>query len=145
VTEEPEVVETVTTETAQITSSIQSALTGSRVAGGSISSSSDAGADAGGGGDSAGGSASDAAASSSTTASADDSGGDSAADEGGDEESSESASSGGSGSVGGANVLVDTSNIGSGGQQIDTPVTSSGNSSLWSGEDGLGETPGGDQ
>ena len=140
-------VETVSMETDKITSSIQSSLTGTRVAGGSISSSSDAGADGGGGGGgSDGGSASDAAASSSSSASADDSGGDSSADEGGDEESSESASSGGSGgAVSGANVLVDTSNIGSTGQQIDTPVTSSGNSSLWSGEDGLGETPGGGQ
>jgi hypothetical protein len=37
------------------------------------------------------------------------------------------------------NLLIDTNNIGKTQQQIDTPVTSSGNTSLWSGEDGLSD------
>ena len=78
----------------------------------------------GGAGDSAGGSGS---------------GSESAAEEAGDAEESASAPSGEAGSG-----LIDTRNVGADPSKIDTPVTSSGNSSLWIGEDGLGETPGGD-
>lgn len=148
VTEDPEVIETVTMETTRITSSIQSSLTGSRTAGGSVSSASSGSA---GGGDSGGGSGSGSGSTSNaskSSASTDDSGGDSTADEGGDEEesSSEDSGSGASGgAVGGANVLIDTSRVNAGAPQIDTPITSAGNSSLWSGADGLGDGPGGNE
>lgn len=67
------------------------------------------------------------------------SGSESAAEEAGDAEESAAAPSGEAGSG-----LIDTRNVGADPSKIDTPVTSSGNSSLWIGEDGLGETPGGD-
>lgn len=159
VTEDPEVVETVTMETTKITSSIQASLTGTRVSGGSVGSGSTGGGSGGngstgGGSDSGSGSGSDsgsgsgsASGSGSSSAAADDSGG-SAADEGGDEDSSEDSGGGtgaSGGSVGGANVLIDTSRVNAGAPQIDTPITSAGNSSLWSGADGLGDGPGGNE
>ncbi|ABQ69538.1 filamentous haemagglutinin family outer membrane protein [Rhizorhabdus wittichii RW1] len=126
VIEDPAVNETVTTETTNITSSIQSTLTGSRTAGGSIKSTETTGTTAPGS-DPAGGSAASA--------------GD---DEGGDGDGSDDAggSTSSGGSVGGPNLLIDTSNIGSDATQIDTPVLSSGNSSLWPGADGLTDTGG---
>lgn len=65
-------------------------------------------------------------------------GGESAAEDAGDAEESAAPS----GEAGGG--LIDTRNVGADPSKIDTPVTSSGNSSLWIGEDGLGKTPGGD-
>ncbi|MFC0306291.1 beta strand repeat-containing protein [Rhizorhabdus histidinilytica] len=129
VIEEPAVNETVTTETTNISSSIQSSLTGTRVAGGSIKSTEETGATAPGS-DSTG-------ASGDSTGSAGD--GD---DEGGDGSDDAGSSTSGGGSVGGPNLLIDTSNIGSDATQIDTPVLSSGNSSLWPGADGLTDTGG---
>ena len=124
------VVQTVTMETTRITTSVQSSLTGTRVAGGTVSSADGGtGSDTGGSGGSAG---------ASSSASNDSGDGGSASDEGGDDESADSGSQGSGAGAGNPNVLVDTSNVGSTTQQIDTPVTSSGNSSLWSGEDGLG-------
>jgi len=143
VTEDPEVIEVVQTETTKITTSVQSSLKVTHVSSSGGSASGSGGADAGG--SDSGGSASGSSDSGTAAASAaadDGSGGDSAADEGGDEESGEDSGAPASGNVAGANVLIDMSRVGAGGQQIDTPVTSSGNSSLWSGEDGLGELGG---
>lgn len=154
VIEDPEVVETVTMETTKITSSIQSSLTGTRVAGGSVGGGSSGGGGGGGsGGSGSGGSGSgdsgSAGAAAGSGGGADDGAG-TGADEGGDDDSNEdSGGTGASGNaVGGANVLIDTSRVGAGTQQIDTPITSGGNSSLWSGADGLGDIsdgPGGNQ
>jgi len=137
VTEDPEVVAVVTKEIDRITTSVQSSLRTTRVAGGSVASGGalDAGGGAGGAGDNGVAGADNAASG--------DSGGDAAADAAGDDESADSGAPGSSG--GGGNGLIDMSRVGAGGQQIDAPVTSGGNSSLWSGEDGLGETPGGNQ
>lgn len=167
VIEDPEVVETVTMETTKITSSIQSSLTGTRVAGGSVGGGSAGGAGAGGGGGGGGSSGGSGSGSSGSDSGSGDSGAASTAagsgggaddgagtgaDEGGDDDGSneDSGGTGASGNaVGGANVLIDTSRVGAGTQQIDTPITSGGNSSLWSGADGLGDTggdgPGGNQ
>ena len=138
VTGDPGVVETVAMETTRITSSIQSSLGGSRTAGGSVGS----------GGSDDGSNVGSASAAASASAGSDE-GGDTA-DEGGDEDSSEDSGGSGAsgGAVGGANVLIDTSRVGPGGQ-IDTPITSAGNSSLWIGADGVGDAngdgPGGNQ
>jgi hypothetical protein len=145
-----QVVNTVTMETTRISSSLQSSLTGSRVAGGSV-----------GGGSSIsppppppppapGGSGSAGAAGGSSTQTASNN----AApppDEGGDDEGAGSGNGNGNGNgggeaggapVGNANFVVDMRAVNSLTQKIDTTVTSSGNSSLWSGEDGLGGIPG---
>lgn len=98
-----------------------------RSSGGSVASAGDGIASAGDNGAAAAGSGS---------------GGDDAS---GDEDSADSAGSAPGETVGGTNVLIDTSRVAAGQQQIDTPVTSGGNSSLWFGEDGLAETPGGDR
>ena len=114
-------------ETSTITAAIQGNLSDTRVAGGSIAGENAAG---------------DGAASTATSNSDE-----ASADEGGDEEE-ESADSGGgeSGPAGGGpNVLIDTSRIAGGSAAIDTPITSTGNSSLWSGADGLIDGPGGIQ
>jgi hypothetical protein len=104
------------TQLASITSSIQSAVSGNvgspqgstSPAGGAASGDSGSGGSSGGGGD-------------------DDSEGD-----------SDAGSGGGKTATANPNVLIDTSSIGqTANTQIDTPVTSSGNTSLWSGEDGL--------
>ncbi|KRB79305.1 hypothetical protein ASE00_19515 [Sphingomonas sp. Root710] len=165
VIEDPEVVETVTMETTKITSSIQASLTGTRVAGGSVGGGGNAGGGGSGGGGSSGGSGSGGSGSGSgsgdsgagpaaaSSAGGADDGAGTGADEGGDDDGSNEesgGSSGGSGNaVGGANVLIDTSRVGTGPQQIDTPIAGGGNSSLWSGADGLGDTggdgPGGNQ
>ena len=141
----PEVVETVTMETTKITSSIQASLTGTRVAGGSIGSSSGGGLTGGstsGGSSGGSGSAATGTAAAASADSGDDSG--PVADEGGDEESSEEATTeSGGAAVGNPNVLVDTSGVAGAAPQIDTPITSTGNSSLWSGADGLGGDIGG--
>ncbi|WP_255250160.1 hypothetical protein [Rhizorhabdus dicambivorans] len=42
-------------------------------------------------------------------------------------------------------MLIDTSTVAGAAQQIDTPIISSGNSSLWQGADGVGDTPGGNE
>jgi len=89
------------------------------------------GVDGGAGATGAAGAASDSAG-----------GSDSAAEEAGDADDSESGSAP-SGEAGSG--LIDTRNVGADPSKIDTPVTSSGNSSLWIGEDGLGEKPGGDE
>jgi len=66
--------------------------------------------------------------------------------EGGDEDSGEASAATASGeAVGNPNVLIDTSTVGNSAAQIDTPVISGGNSSLWQGADGVGDTPGGNQ
>ena len=50
---------------------------------------------------------------------------------------------GGKANVGNANLVVDTSHVSAPAPKVDTVITSSGNSSLWSGEgDGLGGVPG---
>jgi filamentous hemagglutinin family protein len=96
----------------QIAASIQSAISGSGTS--AVGPGSDGGGPAGGSG--AGGGSDD---------------GDDGGDDGGDD-----ASTAASSSVK-VNVLIDTSSIGGAVPTTDTPVTSSGNSSLWGGEDGL--------
>lgn len=131
--QQPQVVQAVTRETANIVSNVQASLTGTRVAGGSVAT------DATGNGTGDAGGSATAAATSSASGSGD-SGDSSAADEGGDEESSDSSSSGGSSQMAGPNVLIDTSTIGSTSVEIDTPITSGGNASLWPGADGLNDS-----
>jgi len=136
--QQPQVVETVTRETTNIVSNVQASLTGTRVAGGSVAT------DANGSGAADAGSAAATGAASSGSGSGD--GADSStADEGGDEESSDSGSSSGSTQMAGPNVLIDTSTIGSSSVEIDTPITSSGNASLWPGADGLTDGLNGNQ
>lgn len=118
-------VETVTRETTNIVTNLQASLADSRISGGSVAN------DASGNGESL------ATASSGTTATGSSESGDAAADDGGDEEASDTAGSGGSTQMAGPNVLIDTSTIGSAAVEIDTPITSSGNASLWPGADGL--------
>lgn len=122
-----------TRETTNIVSNVQASLTGTRVAGGSVAT------DATGNGTGDAGGSATAAATSSGSGSGD-SGDSSAADEGGDEESSDSSGSGGSSQMAGPNVLIDTSTIGSTAVEIDTPITSGGNASLWPGADGLNDS-----
>ena len=112
-------------ETSTITAAIQGNLSDTRVAGGSI-----AGENAVGDG-----------AASTATSNSDDA----SADEGGDEEESADSGGEGSGGSGNPNVLIDTSRVAGGSATIDTPITSTGNSSLWSGADGLIDGPGGIQ
>ncbi len=158
--------EAVQQEVTNITSSIQASLSGTRVAGGSISSATvattvaapaaptpaaSATATAEAGTDSESGMGSDAASSESAeageggteTASASSDEGnseDGAADEGGDEEESAEASADGNRGAGGnPNLLIDTTTVASTGQQIDVPVFSAGNSSLWLGADGFSD------
>ena len=130
----PPVVSAAARETRQISASLQSSLTGSRTAGGTVGTSDSAGT-----GGSATGLGGTTAGSSDATATA-------SADDGGDAEDDGGATATASGgNVGNPNALIDTSRVNSGGAQIDTAVTSAGNSSLWSGADGIGDTPGGDQ
>ena len=112
-------------ETSTITAAIQGNLSDTRVAGGSI-----AGENAVGDG-----------AASTATSNSDDA----SADEGGDEEESADSGGEGSGGSGNSNILIDTSRVAGGSATIDTPITSTGNSSLWSGADGLIDGPGGIQ
>lgn len=122
------------TQVTTITASVQAAVSGGSTTGGgttSSSSSSSSGGDSGGG-SSGGGGGGDSGG-----------GGASGGDEGGDDSGGggEKSSAGGGNAAGAmhGNLLIDTNNIGSTQQQIDTPVTSSGNTSLWSGEDGLSD------
>ncbi len=59
-------------------------------------------------------------------------------DAAGDDESAETGRS----RSGKADALIDLSAVSADGRTLDTPVTGSGNSSLWNGEDGVRETPG---
>ena len=157
--DDPTITRPATTEATRIVSSIQSLLSGARIAGGSI-----------GGGMGPGGlalgqalqgralgtdGARDANPAGIAQAAANRQGGEGPlrtraegpADEGGDDEGGGGVRGAGArpgaASVGNANRLIDTSNLESTGQPIDTPVTGNGNSALWGSEEGVGEGPGG--
>ncbi|MCZ4343206.1 hypothetical protein O4H52_16435 [Sphingomonadaceae bacterium G21617-S1] len=133
-------------ETTLITSSIQASLAGTRVAGGTIgttAATADSGASDGGSNRTSGSSAPTPSATGGTASTS--TGGEADAgdvqDEGGDEESSDVAGTASGGAVTGPNVLIDMSRVGSSGAEVDTPIISSGNSSLWPGADGVGDPP----
>lgn len=118
-------------ETSRIASTIQTSLTATRVAGGSVGS----GDAAGPSGPTTEGQPSAVVADGSSSASGSGGGSDSAevADEGGDADDGQPAAR----ASGNPNLVVDLSRVSAPPSQIEVPITSGGNSSLWLGADGI--------